>query len=156
ESAGATSYPSNVNAKQAKDFLVQQTAQQAAVEGVSLSDLEKRMMYFTESDSSCENPLELNEEFEAQYDTAGYEMKLSRLLHQAYERLRGEDPEKVDEWNEAVRTLREGDHYILVLWGMEPSSEHPIRDFLKPVGVGMLIALGFGIVLLLWVMATSR
>jgi hypothetical protein len=30
-----------------KDFLVEQTTIQAALEGVPLSDLEKRMMYFT-------------------------------------------------------------------------------------------------------------
>ncbi|MGA3294463.1 MAG: hypothetical protein ABSE45_10835 [Candidatus Acidiferrales bacterium] len=34
-----------MNTKQAKDFLVQQTAEQASVENVPLSDLEKRMMY---------------------------------------------------------------------------------------------------------------
>ncbi len=35
--------------REAKDFLVQQTAEQARLEGVPLSELEKRMMYFTES-----------------------------------------------------------------------------------------------------------
>jgi hypothetical protein len=34
--------------REAEDFLVAQTAEQAALEGVPLSDLEKRMMYFTE------------------------------------------------------------------------------------------------------------
>jgi hypothetical protein len=34
--------------REAKDFLVQQTAEQAQVEGVALSELEKRMMYFTQ------------------------------------------------------------------------------------------------------------
>jgi hypothetical protein len=33
---------------EAKDFLVQQTAEQAEREGVALSELEKRMMYFTQ------------------------------------------------------------------------------------------------------------
>jgi hypothetical protein len=34
--------------REAKDFLVAQTAEQAALEDVPLSALEKRMMYFTE------------------------------------------------------------------------------------------------------------
>jgi len=38
-----------MHVREAKDFLVQQTAEQAALENVPLSDLEKRMMYFTES-----------------------------------------------------------------------------------------------------------
>ena len=34
--------------REAKDFLVQQMAEQAQMEGVPLSELEKRMIYFTE------------------------------------------------------------------------------------------------------------
>jgi hypothetical protein len=135
--------------KQAKDFLVHQAAEQAARENVPLADIEKRMMYFTESDAtSCDNPLELNDEFEAQYDTAEYEAKISRLLHHAYERLKGENPERVREWNLAIRTLRRGDHYILVLWDTKLPSEHPIRDSLKLLGVGMLVAVGIFIVII--------
>ena len=136
--------------KQAKDFLVQQATEQAARENAQLSDIERKMMYFTESDpASCDNPLELNDEFEAQYDTVAYEAKISRLLHHAYERLKGEDPERMREWKLAIRTLRRGDHYLLVLWDSVPPSEHPIRDFLKPVGVGVLIAFGIGIAIVL-------
>jgi hypothetical protein len=42
---------------EAKDFLVRQTAEQAALEGVPLSDLEKRMMYFTETGECPEDLL---------------------------------------------------------------------------------------------------
>lgn len=132
--------------KQAKDFLVLRTAEQAARESVPLSEAEKKMMYFTESDAtSCDNPVELNEDFEAQYDTAEYETKISRLLHHAYDRLKLADPEGKRTWDQAIRTLRKGDHYFLVLWDITPGSEHPTRDFLKLLGVGMLIAVGIGV-----------
>src|SRR6516225_8182901 len=36
-----------IGSKEAKDFLVEQASQQAAIQGVRLSDLGKRMMYFT-------------------------------------------------------------------------------------------------------------
>jgi hypothetical protein len=49
--------------RDAKDFLVDQAAQQAAIDGVPLADLEKRMMYFSEWDDSGD-PIALNEEFE--------------------------------------------------------------------------------------------
>ena len=66
-----------MNTTEAKDFLVQQVAKQAALEGVSLSDIEKRMLWFTETDpASCSNPIELNDEFEAQCDTQEYERKM--------------------------------------------------------------------------------
>lgn len=132
--------------KQAKDFLVQQADEQAAQEGVPLSDIEK--MYFTESNTTSCNLRELNDEFEAQYDTPEYEAKISWLLLHAYERLKGEDPERVREWNLAIRTLRRGDNYILVLWDSKPPNEHPIRDFLKFLGVGMLFLADIFIVII--------
>ena len=77
--------------REAKDFLVSQTAEQAALEGVPLSNLEKRMMYFTESGYVPEDPIKLNEEFETEYDSDEYEAKISRLLHHAYYRLHKEN-----------------------------------------------------------------
>jgi hypothetical protein len=138
-----------MNTKQAKDFLVQHAVEQAARESIPLSETERKMMYFTESDAtSCDNPVELDEEFEAQYDTVEYETKIARLLHRAYDRLKREAPEGKRTWDQAVRTLRKGDHYFLVLWDTKPRSEHPTRDFFKPVGIGMLIAVGIGIALI--------
>jgi hypothetical protein len=59
-----------LNSKQAKDFLVEQTVEQAALESVPLYDVEKRMMYFTESDPAlCDDPIGLNYKFEAAHET---------------------------------------------------------------------------------------
>ena len=130
-----------MNTKDAKDFLVDQVAEQAALEKESLSDTEKRMMYFTESDpSSCDDPIALNDEFEAQCDMAEYETKLSRLLHHAYTRLKSEDPEKVRTWDQSIRMLRKGDHYVLVLWDIKVPAAPSMKDRLKLLGTGLLIA----------------
>jgi hypothetical protein len=51
--------------RKAKDFLVQQTAVQDALDYVPLSDVEKRMMYFTETGECPEDPIPLNDAFEA-------------------------------------------------------------------------------------------
>ena len=91
--------------REAKDFLVQQTAEQAAFENVSLSGLEKRVMYFTETGA-----------FEAEYDTTTYEKKISLLMAQTYRRIKREDPEKLRLWNNALRILNKGDHYLLLFW----------------------------------------
>jgi hypothetical protein len=117
--------------REAKEFLVAQTAEQAALEGVPLSDLEKRMMYFTESGYVPEDPLRLNDEFEAEYDTEEYEAKISRLLHHAYYRLRKEDDAARKNWNLAIRSLRRGDHYLMVIWDLAPPGEKPLGDSLK-------------------------
>ena len=103
--------------REAKDFLVQQTVRQAEIEGVSLSDLERRMMYFTEGTDAREDPTQLNQEFEAEFDSHRYERKISALMHHAYKRNKGENPEAIREWDRSIRCLRRGDHYILVMWG---------------------------------------
>jgi hypothetical protein len=135
-----------MNTKAAKDYLVQQTVEQAALEHVPLTDLETRMMYFTESDpASCADPIALNDEFEQEYEMPEYEAKMSRLLHHAYKRLKQEDPEKLREWNEAMRVLHKGDHYILVLCDTEPPTapgDRPPHDSLKLLGTGLLVAAG--------------
>jgi len=129
-----------MKSKQAKDFLVQQVADQASRENIPLSDIEKEMVYFTESDpTSCPNPIELNGRFESEYDTVEFESKMSRLLHHAYDRLKVEDPQGKRNWDEAIRTLRKGDHYFLVLWDLKPRGERPKGDFLKLVGIALLI-----------------
>jgi len=84
----------------AKDFLVKQTVVQADLDGVPLSDLEKRMMYFTEGPDATEDPTVLNDEFEAEYEMATYEAKMSKLLHRAYARLKKENPEAARTWDE--------------------------------------------------------
>ncbi len=105
-----------MNVREAKDFLINQTAEQASLDAVPLSELEKRLMYFTESDDSCENPVALNAEFEAQYDAAEYEQKITRLMAHAYRRIKKEGPERLRLWNDAFRVLQKSDHYILVFW----------------------------------------
>jgi len=129
---------------EAKDFLVAQTAEQAVLEGVPLSDLEKRMMYFTEIEEMSEDPIKLNEEFEAEYDSDEYEGKISKLLQHAYARIKKENPEAARQWSEAILELRKGDHYILVLLNESSLTgstltERPPHDSLKLLLSGLLL-----------------
>lgn len=132
--------------REAKEFLVTQTAEQATLEGVPLSDIEKRMMYFTEGKDALEDPTALNDEFEAQCDTTKYEAKISRLLHHAYQRVRKENDEARRHWDDAIKCLRRGDHYLLVMWDLAPPGERPRGDSLKllaaSLGVIALVSLG--------------
>jgi hypothetical protein len=125
--------------REAKDFLVQQAAEQATLEGVPLSDLEKRMMYFTESGYVPEDPIKLNEEFESEHDSGEYEAKISRLLHHAYQRLRKENDAARKNWDLAIRCLRRGDHYLLVMWDIAPYTWTPVRDSLKLLASALAI-----------------
>jgi hypothetical protein len=132
--------------REAKDFLVQETTKQASIEGVPLSDLEKRMMYFTESGYVPEDPIALNDEFEAQYDTDEYEAKIARLLHHAYQRARKENDETRRRFDSAIKSLRRGDHYLLVMWdvlGEVGSASLSSRPYLIGLLFGALVLAGF-------------
>jgi len=131
---------------EAKDFLAQKTAEQAALENIPLSDLEKRMMYFTESGEMREDALQLNEAFEAEYHNDEYEGKISKLMHHAYKRIKKESPELAGKWNAAIQTLRKGDHYILALWDQGPQ-ERPPYDQLKLLGTALLVIIVGGILI---------
>ncbi len=126
--------------REAKDFLVQQTAEQAQLEGVPLSELEKRMMYFTESGYVPEDPIALNEEFEAEYDTEEYEQKVAELLKHAYKRVSAESEAKRKIWDDAIDTLRAGDHYLLVMWDPTSFSRVPASSLFRLAGRVVLLA----------------
>ncbi|MGB2634345.1 MAG: hypothetical protein WAM58_10450 [Candidatus Acidiferrum sp.] len=69
---------------EAKDFLVHQAVEQAGLEGVPFSDLERRMMYFTESGEMPEDLFELYAAFDTEYESAEYENKVAKLMRHAH------------------------------------------------------------------------
>jgi len=108
-----------MDVRAAKDFLVEQTTQQASLERVPLSDLEKRMMYFTESSDATEDPVKLNEEFKSQCNSDEYEKKVSLLLAHAYKRIKNGDAQAVAEWTlPSTRFARETT--ICLFFGIGP------------------------------------
>jgi hypothetical protein len=132
--------------REAKDFLVQQTAEQASLEHLPFTELEKRMMYFTESGEMSEDAIELHNAFEAKYDSSEYERKVARLMAHAYTRLKKQNPQSVRTWDEAIKELQRGDHYILLPWKMRTTVERPRGDTLKLLGTALLVVV-VGIVL---------
>lgn len=126
--------------KEAKDFLVLQTAEQARIEGTPFSDLERRMMYYAEGASATEADQELNEEFDASLKVEEYEKKMGGLLRGAYTRVRKEDPVAAQRWQECIHLLAKGDHYISILWDLGEPHDRPRYDFLKLLLAGILLA----------------
>src|SRR5712664_2156402 len=124
--------------REAKDFLDRQTEIQAAIDGIPFSDQEKKLMYFTENQEAEEQETEDPDEGvdDANYD---YEAKIYALLHHAYSRIKKENPEDRHLWDEAIRALRQGDHYILVLWEHNPYQKLFSPSFWKLLAVGILV-----------------
>ena len=130
----------------AKEFLISRVIKEAKADGVTLSEVERKMLYFTEVHPSLPDIYDVNEQFERNYDSDEYEAKISRLLKDARDRDRKESASGDQAWKDALNTLRKEDHYILVMVGQAFSpelgtsgSEHRVRDSLIYVAIGVAL-----------------
>ncbi len=139
-------------AESAKQLLISKVLRQADSEGVSLSDLEKRMLNFSEGSVSAAG-IQAVENFDSEYDTDAYEAKIARLLRLAYEH----DAKlgREHEWQDALRALRSEDWYILVMVqqaGIKAAIGWHITLLCICAGVETLIGLSYarGVISLGW------
>lgn len=103
------------DAREAKEFLVARIVAEAQREEVPLSEVERKMLYFTETAWTLPDIMEVNEQFDREYNAAEYEKKIAGLIRKARKRARKEDKKEFDEWSAAVRRLSKEDHYLLVM-----------------------------------------
>jgi hypothetical protein len=67
---------SSLSTREAKEYLVAQITAEAQREGISLSDVERKMLYFSETGWTLPEIMEVNEQFDQDYDQDEYEKKL--------------------------------------------------------------------------------
>ncbi len=107
--------------REAKDFFISRIVEQANREHHPLSDVEKRMLSFTETAPEASPGLmETVAEFEPAHDDAKYEQKIAGLLNRAYRadldrarQTREGDPRLI--YGQALGLLRTEDHYITIM-----------------------------------------
>ena len=99
----------------AKRFLISKVIDEAALEHISLSDIEKQMLQFSEVHPLLPSLYEVNAEFDRDYDADEYEDKITRLLKKARERAGKAAGSAEQEWKDALDALKGEDHYILVM-----------------------------------------
>ena len=95
----------------AREFLISKILHEANLVGVTLSDSEFRMLRLNldAPESATGIPVDVLE------DTSGiHEKKMSMLLQAAYHRDR-QTPQEQKKYREALHTLRDSDHYILII-----------------------------------------
>ena len=73
------------------------------------------MLFFSETDWSLPNILEVNEEFERLYNGDEYEAKIAGLIRNLLIRALDENEEEFELWIKAEAKLGEGDYYLLVM-----------------------------------------
>jgi predicted nucleotidyltransferase component of viral defense system len=99
----------------AKQFLISRVVEQAKFEFAPLSEIERKMLYFTEVHPTLPDIYKVNEEFERKYDADEYEAKIVDLLKNARTRDSQDSPTLNQQWKDALNALKKEDHYILVM-----------------------------------------
>ena len=105
-----------LTAREAKEYLVQGILSQADCDDVSLSDIERKMLYFSETAWTLPDMAEISYEFDRCYDQSEYEQKIAKLVGSLLSTPSWGTGEK-RRWSEAIRILKKEDHYILALVG---------------------------------------
>jgi hypothetical protein len=116
------------DAREAKEFLISRIVAEAKRENVPLSEVERKMLYFSETGWTLPDIMEVNDEFDREYDQPEYEKKVSRLARNATKHMRKENPEDFRAWMAAARKLKKEDHYISVMVDDAAGSTRSVSD----------------------------
>lgn len=144
----------------AKKFLVDAIVEQAQRDSISLTDIEKQMLRFSEVSGSQED-LSAAAEFDAQYNDDEYEAKIAKLFRHAY----AHDKRRTGRhlaWKSALEALRDEDFYALVMVDqagiprpkpiLGPKTFVPLLKLIRPIdvfsGFLILVVLALGVALL--------
>ncbi len=127
--------------REAKEFLISEIVAEAHGENVPLSEVERKMLYFTESGWTLPDIMKVSEDFDREYDQDEYERKIAKLVAKADGRMRKGSRDDYDKWWAAIRFLQQEDHYISVmirLAGLRPSGDQ-LRLFAAGLGIATCI-----------------
>jgi hypothetical protein len=132
--------------RKAKEYLIGKIVAEAERAGKPLTEIELKMLYFSETDWTLPDISDVNAEFERNYDEGEYQRKIARLARTIEAHLEGADEQESDTWYAAIEKLSDGDHYLLVLLNpalVQPEKPaRPHRDLLKLWLTGIVIAFG--------------
>jgi len=129
------------DAREAKEFLAARIVAEAKSEGVPLSEVECKMLYFSETGWTLPGIAEVSDQFDRDCNREEYEKKIATLIRNARKRARKEDKLESEAWSDAIRILRKEDHYLLVMDGQ--AGVRPPGDLLKLFATALAIIGGF-------------
>ena len=128
-------------AREAKEYLVDKIVAQAQEGDSPLSEVERKMLYYTESGSTLPNMVAVYDDFDREYDQTKYERKIARLIRKAYKKARRGTPEEYDAWWAATRRLAREDHYLSVM--VRLAGLRPRGDLLKLWSTAVVLVVVF-------------
>ena len=101
--------------RDALEFLASRIIAEAQREGVALSEVERKMLYFSETAPTIPDIMEVNDAFDREYNQDDYERKIARLVGNARNRARREGADDLKVWSDAERALSRYDYYLQVI-----------------------------------------
>jgi hypothetical protein len=101
----------------AKAFFVDKVIQQAEREGMPLSKAQRYMLSWSETDPSFVVDMKLSEQCDAEIPKPDYEKKIQGLIERMYKRDIETHNDLKETYKEAYKTLKQGDHFILIMIG---------------------------------------
>ena len=166
--AAGSSRPALDTERQAKEYLVTRIMAEARELGAELSEVERKMLYFTETGWALPGIMDVNAEFERDYDSDEYESKIARIVRSIETKNSEAGGDQQCLWDDAVVKLSEGDHYLLVLIRLARSGPaignskwlpetnfygtgrlRPRGDFLRLVVVALVVIFGMVVAVLI-------
>ena len=101
--------------RKAKEYLAGRIVEEARREGTPLTEVERKMLYFTESGWTLPDMMAVSAEFDLTYDQDEYEQMIGELARKIQARDAAENEQDRAAWDDAVVKLSDGDHYLLIL-----------------------------------------
>ena len=144
--------------REAKEYLIGRIVDEAKREGVPPSDIERKMLYFSETGWTLPDMMEVNSEFELEYDNTQYEQKILGLASAIERHSETAGGEGRTVWDGAVEKLSQGDHYLLVLINPRlagTTPERPAGDIRRLVLTALACSVGLFILLVLYASFTK-
>lgn len=130
-----------MNSTEAKEFLASRIVEEAKLEDVEFSEVEQKMLFYSESHPSLPDMDSVLLEFRENYNMIPYELVVSNLICNAFRRDR-KDPVLLERWKEARISLRAEDHYIKVMLKRGLAAATRTRDLLIYIAVGLSVVIG--------------
>ncbi len=115
--------------REAKEYLIDWIVVEARRLGVSLSEVERKMLYASRTGWTPPDMDEVRDTFDRYHDAVEYELKMTNLIRLARMEVAAAGPDEMSAWNEAVRVLGGEEHYLLQ---MIVASEGPRRRRVSP------------------------
>jgi hypothetical protein len=136
--------------QEAKEFLISKIVAEARSDNIPLSEVERKMLYFTENGWTLPDIMEVSAAFDREYDQDSYEQKIARVVCRTYKHLLKDSRDEYERWWAAIRFLQREDHYISVM--IARADLRPRGDQLK------LLAAGLAIVacIVLWIILSNK